>query len=146
MGKKLLRFQKKFNSIMWYSFHYDRKKIENNEYRKVASSRLSRLVAHFRIFRLLVKGKFDAYVLWTLAKRVQNWIVDRSIACDFKVCTKKGMFWVGDLRPAQPKSYEKTSTQPNPTRIWILRANPPQLNPFFDPEVQPQKLVWVWLH
>ena len=34
-----------------------------SEYRKVASSRLSRLVAHFWIFRLLMKGKFDAYVL-----------------------------------------------------------------------------------
>ena len=32
-------------------------------YRKVASSRLSRLVAHLRIFRLFMKGKFDAYVL-----------------------------------------------------------------------------------
>ena len=32
-------------------------------YRKVASSRLSRLVAHFLIFRRLMKGKFDVYVL-----------------------------------------------------------------------------------
>ena len=32
-------------------------------YRKVASSSLSRLVAHFQIFRRLMKGKFDAYVL-----------------------------------------------------------------------------------
>ena len=39
-------------------------------YRKVASSRLSRLVAHFWIFRLLMKGKFDAHVLWPLAQRV----------------------------------------------------------------------------
>ena len=30
---------------------------------KVASSRLSLLVAHSRIFRLFMKGKFDAYVL-----------------------------------------------------------------------------------
>ena len=63
MCKKLLRLLKEFNSIMWYSFHYDRKKIENNEYRKVASSRLSQLVAHFQIFRLFMKGKFGAYVL-----------------------------------------------------------------------------------
>ena len=40
------------------------------DYRKVASSRLSRLVAHFHIFRLFMKGKFDAYVL--LAKSFQN--------------------------------------------------------------------------
>ena len=32
-------------------------------YRKVANSSLSRLVAHFQIFRSLMKGKFDAYVL-----------------------------------------------------------------------------------
>ena len=55
-------------------------------YRKVASSRLSRLVAHLRIFRLFMKGKIDDYVLWLLAKRVQNWIVDRSSARDFTVC------------------------------------------------------------
>ena len=30
-------------------------------------------------------GKFDAYVLWPLAKRVQSWIVDRSTARDFTV-------------------------------------------------------------
>ena len=59
-------------------------------YRKVASSRLSRLVAHLAIFRLFMKGKFDAYVLWPLAKRVQNWIVDRSTTRDFTVvhCTE----------------------------------------------------------
>ena len=31
--------------------------------RKVTSSRLTRLVAHSRIFRLFMKGKFVAYVL-----------------------------------------------------------------------------------
>ena len=55
------------------------------KYRKVASSRLSRLVACPRIFRLFMKGKFDAYVLWPLAKKFQNWIVDRSTARDFTV-------------------------------------------------------------
>ena len=54
-------------------------------YRKVASSSLSRLVAQFQIFRRLMKEKFDAYVLWPLAKRFQNWIVDRSTARDFTV-------------------------------------------------------------
>ena len=38
-------------------------------YRKVASSRLSWLVAHFRIFRLFMKGKFHAYVLWPFGKK-----------------------------------------------------------------------------
>ena len=50
--------------------------------RKVASSSLSRLVAHFR---WLMKGKFDTYVLWPLATKFQNWIVDRSTARDFTV-------------------------------------------------------------
>ena len=59
--------------------------ITNEMYRKVASSRLSRLVAHSRIFRLFTKGKFDAYVVWPLAKKFQNWIVDRSTARDFTV-------------------------------------------------------------
>jgi hypothetical protein len=39
----------------------------------------------FQIFRRLMKGKFDAYVLWPLAKKFQNWIVDRSTARDFTV-------------------------------------------------------------
>ena len=53
----------------------------------VARSSLSQLVAHFQIFRRLMKGKFDAYVLWPLAKMFQNWIVDRSSARDFTVYT-----------------------------------------------------------
>jgi hypothetical protein len=57
-------------------------------YRKVESSSLSRLVAHFQIFRRLMKGKFDAYVLWPLAKKFQNWIVDRSTARDVTVVQK----------------------------------------------------------
>ena len=56
-----------------------------NSYRKVASSRLSQLVANFHIFRLFMKGNFEGYVLWPLDKMVQNWIVDRSTACDFTV-------------------------------------------------------------
>ena len=39
------------------------------KYRKAASSSLSRLVELFLIFRRLMKGKFDAYVLWPLAKK-----------------------------------------------------------------------------
>ena len=57
----------------------------NFELRKVASSRLSRLVAHFQIFKRYMKGKIDAYVLLPLAKKFQNWIVDRSTALDFTV-------------------------------------------------------------
>ena len=36
-------------------------------YRKVPSSSMSWLVAHFQIFRSLMKGKFDVNVLWPLA-------------------------------------------------------------------------------
>ena len=54
-------------------------------YRKVARSSLSWIVAHFWIFRLIMKGEFDNYVLWPLAQRVQNWIVDRSTCRDFTV-------------------------------------------------------------
>ena len=54
-------------------------------YCKVASSKLCWFVAHLRIFRLLMKGKFDAYVLWPLSTRVQNWTVDGSSACNFTV-------------------------------------------------------------
>ena len=55
-------------------------------YRKVANSSLSRLVARFQIFRRLMKGKFDSYVLWPLTKKSQNWIVDCSTARNFTVC------------------------------------------------------------
>ena len=51
-------------------------------YRKVASSRLSRLVAHFQTVN---EGEFYAYVLWPLKKLLENWIVDRSTARDFTV-------------------------------------------------------------
>ena len=61
-------------------------------YRKVTSSSVSWLVAHQSIFRMFMKGKFDAYVLWPLAKRVQNWIVDWSTAHDFTVHTFHGKF------------------------------------------------------
>ena len=44
------------------------------------------LVAHFRILRLFIKGKFNAYVLRPLVKRVQNWIVDWFTAHNLKVC------------------------------------------------------------
>ena len=56
-----------------------------NTYRKVASSGLSRLVAHFHIFRLFMKGNFDALYCDRLDKMDQNWIVDQSTARNFTV-------------------------------------------------------------
>ena len=52
---------------------------------KVAWRSTSRLLACPRIFRLFMKGKFDSYVLWPLSKRVQNWTIDGSTACNFTV-------------------------------------------------------------
>ena len=39
-----------------------------------------------------MQGKFDAYVLWSLAKRVQNWIVDWSTARNLTVNREK-LLW-----------------------------------------------------
>ena len=38
-----------------------------------------------RIFKRLMKGKFDAYVLLPFTEKFWNWIVDGSTACDFTV-------------------------------------------------------------
>ena len=35
--------------------------------------------------RAYMKGKFDDYVLWPLAKKIKNWIVDQSAARDLTV-------------------------------------------------------------
>ena len=55
------------------------------KYRKVVSSSLSQLVALFQIFKRLMRGKFDAYVLEPLSKKFQIWIVDWSITPNFTV-------------------------------------------------------------
>ena len=39
-------------------------------YRKVASSSPSRIEAHAGLFRLLMKGIFDPYVLWPFDKKL----------------------------------------------------------------------------
>ena len=72
------------------------------DYHKVTSSRPSWIVAHPSIFRLFTKGKFDAYVLWPLVKRVQNSIVDSTVllACDFTVsrtCKEKSQPLISKL-------------------------------------------------
>jgi hypothetical protein len=55
----------------YYNLEQIRAMGESNRYRKVASSRLSWLVAHFHIFRLFMKKNIDAYVLWPSDKMVQ---------------------------------------------------------------------------
>ena len=59
-----------------------------------------------------MKGKFDAYVLWSLAKGVQNWIVDRSTARDFTVDMfhstideLPGMPWLSKNPEDQPEDH-----------------------------------------
>ena len=69
------------------------------EYRKVANCSLSRLVARFQIFRRLMKGNFDAYVVWPLAEKFQNWIVDRSTARNFTVFKTLYLQGPHSLRP-----------------------------------------------
>ena len=77
-----------------------------SRYRKVVSSRLSWLVAHLRIFKPYMKGKFDAYVLWPLVKRVQSWIVDRSSDRDFMIGYRKdNHFWTQKVYEAQDAGF-----------------------------------------
>ena len=73
-------------SQVWeFEFRIDVLLFQKHIYCKLASSRLSRLVAYPRVFRLFMKEKFDPYALWPLAKKVQNWIVDRSTARVFTI-------------------------------------------------------------
>ena len=93
---KKLRFHNTFQLVQLVQVNMSWKicvtKIQSNSgqdmyhvYHKVTSSSMSQLVAHFQIFRRLMKGKFDAYVLRPLAKKFQNWIADQSTAPDFMV-------------------------------------------------------------
>ena len=69
----LSRIIKTMALVVWYvlgkpdldlSNHMTKQeRVERKDVRKVANSSLSRLVAQFQIFRRLLKGKFDAYVL-----------------------------------------------------------------------------------
>ena len=90
---------------IWRDIYHSHFLVRITRYRKVASSSLSRLVAHFQIFRRLMKGKFDAYVLWPLAKRVQNSILDRSTARDFTITStfwyRSGKFKIGKRMVSQ---------------------------------------------
>ena len=68
-----------------YPMHFCVRVLWRLNNRKVASRRLSWLVADLMLFRLFMKGKIGAYVLWPLAKIVHNWISDRSSARDFTI-------------------------------------------------------------
>ena len=63
----------------------------------VGNRSMSCLIVHPRIFKMFMKGKFDAYVLWHLARKFQNWIVVWSTACDFMVvaiCQKTELYTI----------------------------------------------------
>ena len=55
------------------------------KYRIVASSNTSRLEAHAGIYKLLMKGSFDAHVLWLFDKKLIFELVTRIITRDFTV-------------------------------------------------------------
>ena len=55
-------------------------------YRIVKSSNTSCLEAHPGIYGLLMKGIFDAYVLWPFDKKLISWLVSQIRTGDFTVC------------------------------------------------------------
>jgi hypothetical protein len=85
-------------------------------YREVGNSSLSLLIAHFQIFRGLIKGKFDAYVLWPLAKKFQNWIIDRSTARDFTVWLKSVRTQIFNILDFYTENHSKVNWYCNCTR------------------------------
>ena len=87
--------------------------------RKVASSRLSQLVAHLRIFRLFMKGKFDAYVLWPLAKKYQNWIVDRSTEMRFASLFSGGFITTIVVNQPERKLAKRTSVRSTARKFLV---------------------------
>ena len=76
-----------------------------------------------------MKGKFDAYILWPLAQRVQNWIADRSTARDFTVFTTLKDLIYPKLRVYQISLSQKTMRyvwtkhKAKSTRLWIITSN-----------------------
>ena len=78
----LISLQKPFQFLCKYC-----QKITQKEsvYHKVASSRLSRLVAHPRIFRMLKVKFVPNMYCGPLAQKFQNWMINHSTARDFMV-------------------------------------------------------------
>ena len=65
-------------------------------YQKVANRSTTWLLAHPRIFWLFMKGKYDPYLQWPLAKRLQNLIVARSNVHKYRVAvatSRSGIRW-----------------------------------------------------
>ena len=75
-----------------------------------------------------MKGKFDAYVLWPLAKKFQNWIVDWSTARDFTVDKKTYKGLSGSVLDVWTSFwFQKTDVIPLITKKnsppWIQNSN-----------------------
>ena len=71
-----------------------------------------------------MKGKFDPYVLLTLAKRVQNSIVDRSTASNFTAFKKT----VSNVLNAEEEPGRKIALK---IRIFVVSTLVQMLNPKF---------------
>ena len=55
-----------------------------------------------------MKGKLDPYVLWPLAKKLQNWIVEQSTARNFTVYKREKKSW-GPFRIYQQSNQHNQS-------------------------------------
>ena len=62
--------------------------IWKHTYRIVASRSTSRLVTCLGLYRLLMKGIFDPYVLWPFGKKLIFWLLTRVSTHDFTVSIK----------------------------------------------------------
>ena len=58
-----------------------------------------------------MKGKFDAYVLWPLAKKYQNWIVDRSTEMRFASFFSGGFITTIVVNQPERKLAKRTSVR-----------------------------------
>ena len=55
-----------------------------------------------------MKVEFDAYVMWPLAKKSQNWIVDQSTARDFTVVYDRNhLFGLGSDTETETENWPK---------------------------------------
>ena len=93
-----------------------------------------------------MKGEFDANV--PLAKRVQNWIVDQSTACDFTVFDLK-IDWNICLGGHTEAELALVHTERPETKVLVRRKNPIPIDDvfsfittwiFFHPFLQPTQL------
>ena len=83
--------------------------------------------------------KFDAYVLWPLTKRAQNWIVDQYTACHFTVI--KEDFRVNIIL----LTFRYLAVRDIGAPSWCVKLEYWWNNSGLDPESNPESLCWLWL-